>query len=87
MDLIYPKQNSRIFIPRELNGNLGSAIFQLAHRNPSATVYWHLDGQFIGSTKKSHNLGLNPTEGNHILTLIDEDGETLDRHFTVISKM
>jgi penicillin-binding protein 1C len=87
MDLIYPKPNAKIFVPRELNGNTGSTVFQLAHRNSSALVYWHLDGQFIGVTKKSHHLGLTPSEGTHTLTVVDEAGETLERHFQVISKM
>lgn len=87
MDLIYPKLNSKIFIPRDLNGEAGSTVFQVAHRSPTAVVYWHLDGKFIGSTKKSHHLGLTAGEGKHTLTLVDESGETLERQFQVISKM
>lgn len=86
MDLIYPKPGSRIFIPRNLDGTLGSTVFQVAHRSPSTTIYWHLDGIFIGTTKKSHHLGLTLGEGNHLLTLVDESGETIERHFSVISK-
>jgi penicillin-binding protein 1C len=86
MDLIYPKPNSKIFIPRDLDGVAGSTIFQVAHRSSGAIVYWHIDGQFIGATKKSHRLSLNPEEGNHTLTLVDESGEMLERRFQVISK-
>lgn len=85
MDLIYPKPNAKIFIPRDLDGELGNAVFEVAHRTSSATVYWHLDGNFIGSTKKSHHLGLAPAKGNHVLTLVDEFGESLERSFTVMS--
>jgi penicillin-binding protein 1C len=67
MDLIYPKPNSKIFIPRDLEGVAGSTIFQVAHRSATATIYWHMDGQFMGATKKSHKLGFNPEEGNHTL--------------------
>jgi penicillin-binding protein 1C len=87
MDLVYPKPNARIFIPRDLEGNAGSAIFELAHRNEKTLVFWHLDGVFIGSTKKVHRLPLNPPEGKHILTLFDESGQSLEEHFTVISHM
>src|SRR5690606_22473414 len=48
MDLLYPHENSRIFVPRELNGEPGSSIFELAHRRPNTEVYWHLDGQYLG---------------------------------------
>jgi penicillin-binding protein 1C len=87
MDLIYPKLNSKIYVPRGLDGVAGNTIFQVAHRSPTAVVYWHMDGQFIGATKKTHHLGFNPEEGSHVLVLVDENGETLERRFQVISKM
>jgi penicillin-binding protein 1C len=86
MDLIYPKPNARIFVPRDLDGEPGSAIFELAHRNATTTVYWHIDGEFIGSTKKIHHMALNPPQGKHVLTLVDDFGETLERQFEIISK-
>ncbi len=85
MDVIYPKPNSSVFVPRELNGTTGQTIFEAVHRNPSTTVYWHIDGDYVGSTKKSHRLALSPSTGNHILTLVDENGETIKRSFKVIS--
>jgi penicillin-binding protein 1C len=86
MDMIYPKVDSRIFIPRDLDGTVGSAVFQAAHRNPKATIYWHLDNQFIGATSRSHKMTISPGEGSHRLTLMDEMGETLVKDFNVISK-
>lgn len=86
MDLIYPKPNTRIFIPRDLDGKPESVIFELAHRNAATTVYWHVDGEFIGSTKQVHHMALNPSQGKHTLTLVDDSGETLERDFEVISK-
>ncbi len=87
MDLIYPKPNARIFIPRDLDGTPGSSVFELAHRNSSPKVYWHLDGEFIGETNKNHQMALHPGEGKHVLTIVDEAGEALERHFEVISKL
>lgn len=86
MDLVYPKPNAKIFIPRDLDGKPGSAIFELAHRNSSSTVYWHIDGEFVGETKSIHHLSINPAEGKHTLTLVDDAGETLERSFEIISK-
>lgn len=85
MEMIYPRDESRIFVPRELDGQLGSTIFQVAHRDPKAVVYWHLDGQYIGSTKKMHRLPFAPGEGAHMITIVDEQGEMLERAFEVIS--
>ena len=85
MDLIYPKPNARIFVPRELSSQLSSTVFEVVHRNPSMNVYWHLDGNFIGSTCKSHKMALSPSLGRHVLTLVDDNGEGLTRSFSVIS--
>lgn len=86
MDMIYPKTDSKIFIPRDLDGKMGSTVFQVAHRNPQATIYWHLDGQFVGATSRSHKLTVSPGEGKHHMTLVDQQGETLEKDFDVISK-
>lgn len=87
MELIYPKPHSRIFIPRDLDGKPGSALFELAHRNPQTTVYWHLDGTYLGSTKGVHHMAIATSEGQHKLSLIDTNGEQLERFFNVISKL
>lgn len=85
MGLIYPREDSKIFLPLQLNGQSGSTVFQATHRNASAMIYWHLDGQFIQATQRSHKLTLAPREGSHLLTLVDDSGETLQRTFEVIS--
>ncbi|HYC84839.1 MAG TPA: penicillin-binding protein 1C [Chryseosolibacter sp.] len=85
MDLLYPKQHAKVFVPRELGGNPGRSVFELAHRDPKATVYWHLDGKYIGSTTKVHHLALNPPAGKHKLTIVDGHGAEIHRDFEVIS--
>jgi penicillin-binding protein 1C len=87
MALIYPKPDARIFIPRGFDGKPGSSVFELAHRTPGEEVFWHLDGTFIGSTKGKHRLALSPSEGEHQLTIVDQSGQTLQQHFTVISRL
>ncbi|HCW07934.1 MAG TPA: penicillin-binding protein 1C [Cytophagales bacterium] len=85
MELIYPKPNSHIFVPRDLNGSVGSIVMEMAHHNPTNVVYWHLDGKFIGTTKHSHQLSITPSQGEHKLILVDESGEFLEGEFDVIS--
>ncbi|GAB1445915.1 hypothetical protein MASR2M41_16510 [Flammeovirgaceae bacterium] len=85
MDLVYPKQGASIFIPRELDGTPGRVLFQAAHRSSSSTIYWHLDGEYIGFTKKTHQISLSATFGHHSLTLVDDDGEILTQSFTILS--
>jgi penicillin-binding protein 1C len=83
MDIIYPKPNARIIIPRELDGQLGNTLFEVAHRQVSASVFWHLDGNYVGMTRGIHRLAFAPEPGKHILTLVDEAGFLIEQHFTV----
>ncbi len=86
MEFLYPKQESRIFVPVELDESTGKTVFRVAHRKPETTVYWHLDDNYIGSTKGIHQLGLSPDPGPHTLTLVDEAGETISQKFEIIGK-
>lgn len=87
MDFIYPKPDARLFIPRDFDGSPGSSIVELAHRNRNASVFWHLDGVFIGTTTGVHRLPINPGEGSHVLTVVDDEGQSIEGRFTVISKL
>ncbi len=85
MEIIYPKQFSKIYVPVELDGKLGKTIFQVAHRGANSTIYWHLDEFYIGCTKVTHQMALSPDEGIHTLTLVDETGESLVQKFEIVS--
>jgi penicillin-binding protein 1C len=84
MQLIYPKQITKIHVPTDLDGKLGSTIFQLAHREAGAEVFWHLDGVYLQSTKGFHQMALQPSIGKHTLTLVDGKGARLVQLFEVI---
>ena len=85
MEIIYPKDFTQIYIPTELDGKPGSAVFEVAHRKPGIVIYWHIDNKFICQTKGFHHTALNPKPGKHILTLTDEDGESLSITFEVLN--
>jgi penicillin-binding protein 1C len=86
MDMIYPRPNSRIYVPVDLDGKPGGTVFRLAHRNPQHLVYWHLDDRFLGTTVQTHQMALSPEKGIHHLTLVDENGETLFFRFEIMTK-
>ncbi len=84
MAMLYPRSiNAKISIPRNLDGSLSDIVFEAVHRANDATIYWHLDDKYIGTTKTFHKLALCPAIGHHILTLVDADGETLVTPFSV----
>ena len=86
MELIYPKNGATVYIPLEIDGTRGRVVFNAAHRNPSAKIYWHIDNEFIETTTNFHQLAVNPSPGRHKLTLVDENGERLEQYFTVLDK-
>ncbi|WP_201765767.1 penicillin-binding protein 1C [Treponema primitia] len=82
--LFNPEPFSRIFVPRELDGREGRVVFSAAHREDSALIHWHLDGEYLGSTRVFHEMEARPAPGFHTLTLVDGAGNTLTRRFEVI---
>ncbi len=83
MEMIYPKQSTKITIPRDIDGSMSQTVFKAAHRDPLAIIYWHLDNAYIGSTQSFHHQALNPLPGKHVLTLIDEQGNRLEQNFEI----
>lgn len=76
MAWVYPRTASEIIIPREMDGTRGKAVFELAHGVADATVFWHLDETYIGTTTGIHKFELAPKPGDHVITVVDGDGET-----------
>jgi penicillin-binding protein 1C len=85
MQLIYPAKAAKIVIPRELDGSAGRTIFEIAHRQPGVTLYWHLDEQYLGTTSTLHQMAFNPGDGPHLLLVTDENGESLEHRFEVLA--
>ncbi len=86
MAFIYPDWDAKIFIPVELDGSPGEAVFEIAHRNPDAAIYWHLDETYLGITTHRHQMGIRPEKGEHIVTVVDATGEIAVVRFTIVSE-
>lgn len=86
MQLIYPKRPTRIYVPVELDGRLGSTVFEVAHNQPNQVLYWHLDGRFLGSTQTFHQMSLQPAIGKHTLAVVDTDGYRIEQVFEVVGR-
>ncbi len=86
LGIIYPQEGSEIYIPRELDGARGSIVAEGVHRDAHARVFWHLDSQYLGVTEDLHTRSISPPPGPHVLTLIDQNGEMVERRFTIIDR-
>jgi penicillin-binding protein 1C len=84
MEFIYPTSGIKIFIPRDNTGEFTKIITEVVHRNPSKKIFWHLDQTYIGTTQHIHQLEVYARSGNHILTAVDEDGNTIRCGFIII---
>ena len=87
MEFIYPAPGAVLSFPPQMSGEAPGAVFRVAHRRGSdVTLWWHLDGSFIGETTFVHQLRLAPASGSHLLTVVDSDGESISVRFTVSTK-
>ncbi len=86
MEVIYPKDGAKIYVPLEIDGSRGRMICNVAHRQPGTKIFWHLDNEYVGVTHDFHQMALNPAPGNHTLTLVDSKGNTLEVRFTILNK-
>lgn len=86
MEMIYPKNHAKIYIPLEIDGKRGQVIFNAAHRESGSRIFWHLDNEFLGETDHLHQMALTVESGTHRITLVDEAGARLTHHFEILAK-
>ena len=84
MDVIYPKDLTKILIPIELDGSKGKVVFEIAHRNTNTIIFWHLDNTYIGQTTNTHRMEVDAKPGKYKMTLVDDQGETLSFNFEIM---
>ncbi len=86
MELIYPKEGAKIYVPLEVDGKRGRMVCNAAHRQPGIKIFWHLDDKYVGETTDFHQLALDPSVGQHKLTLVDANGNTIQVNFEILDK-
>ncbi|MEO6683820.1 MAG: penicillin-binding protein 1C [Ginsengibacter sp.] len=85
IEIVYPQQNAKIYVPLEIDGQRGKTIFTATHRKPGTKLFWHLDREFLGETINNHQMAFSPPDGKHVLTIIDEAGESVTRNFEILA--
>ncbi|MBP5318186.1 MAG: penicillin-binding protein 1C [Paludibacteraceae bacterium] len=83
LQIVYPEPGAVLVRTVGMQGSLGSLVFQAAHVDEGAQVYWHLDEEFLGTTTGDHRLRLEPGLGPHRLTVVDDKGRSASVPFTV----
>lgn len=99
LELIYPQAGAVLYLPKGFSDRSRSSIpssanssekfiFRAAHRSDTATLHWHLDNRYLGSTRSAsaagHTLAAAPGAGTHTLTVVDGEGKSQRIRFTVL---
>jgi penicillin-binding protein 1C len=74
LQILYPRRNARLWIPRDLDGRLEKVMLRAAHREKECLIYWYLDNVFIGTSRNRHIRASVLTAGSHVLDIVDENG-------------
>lgn len=81
--IIMPEHNSTVILPRNFGGKPEKLVMRAACRDAEATLFWHLDENYIGQTHGTHQMAYLPSVGQHSLTLVDGHGNRRTIIFTV----
>lgn len=84
MEIVYPAEVYKVFIPRELDGSKGKLVIEVAHRNSNAILFWHVNNEFVTQTKYYHQVALSPGAGWNTITIVDDAGNSLVKKFQVL---
>lgn len=85
VEIIYPQEGMSVAAPVALDARSQGVVLSAAHSDPDATLYWHLDGTYLGmTTHGEHKLSIVPTPGTHTLTVLDANGHSASVRFTAL---
>ena len=83
LEIIYPKVGAQMVVPKEIDGSIGRIVCKASHQNRSETLFWHLDNEYLGSTRHIHQMEIMPQPGKHTLSISDEKGNVATRRFSI----
>lgn len=86
MAIIYPKEESSIYIPRNFYEEKEKIVLEATHILPNMKLFWHLDDIFLGTTERIHEMSVQPPVGEHTLTILDEKGNFRTVKFEIRNK-
>lgn len=85
-DLIYPRNGFKIYLPINESNVKNELIMNATCSNVNTTLFWYLDENYLGETKRYHQMAVKPAFGKHQLLIMDEKGKSLSTQFEIIDK-
>ncbi len=85
LNIVYPSDGIRIFIPKTGENNQNNIILKAYHRDKAATLYWIVNDKYIGTTTKGkHEILFTGAKGYYQLSISDQNGNFDQISFEVI---
>lgn len=81
VSFVYPQSGSRIFIPRDTDGQYQKVTLEAAHASKGSTLFWYLDHLYLGLTHDVHQILISLDAGWHRLTVVDDVGNSKSLSF------
>ena len=85
-DLIYPRNGFKIYLPMNESSVKNDLIMNATCNDNNANLYWYLDNQYLGLTKRYHQVAVQPIIGKHQLLIMDEKGKSIETKFEIVGK-
>ena len=86
LEIIYPLNNARLWLPRDFHGEKQKISTRAAHRDGQRTIFWYLNDHYLGSTVSRHEMAISCTKGWNQLEIVDEIGYRDRKRFYVDMK-
>lgn len=74
LEFIYPKAGSHILIPKDFNGEYQKIRVSVGINVNETTLYWYLNGKYLGKTENKHEYFIEFSSGNQELTVQEQSG-------------
>lgn len=81
---IYPRTDEVVMRTRDFSGQLGGVVLEMGHQRLHSTCYWFADQQYLGKTEPPHQFQVHLEPGEHLLTVTDDQGESLSTTIRVV---
>ncbi len=83
LDFIYPDRNLELVIPKNLAGQRERCVLKANHSQTTSTIFWHVNDTYHAKTNEIHEISLSFAEGEHVVSIQDENGNTVSRKISV----
>lgn len=86
MDFIYPKENGKVYLTKNFNGEIQPFVLKVAHSNERAKLFWYLNDKFLGTTQTFHEMSVEAKTGKYYITVTDEAGNEISRRIEIVKE-